>query len=66
MSWTSFSLNLSGLSEVSQIIAKVIGAGNITQKSGTVYDPTCGSGSLLIKVANETPNGITLIFSSLI
>ncbi len=47
-------------SEVSQIIAKVIGANNIKQKSGTVYDPTCGSGSLLLKVANETPKGITI------
>lgn len=47
-------------SEVSQIIAKVIGASNVKQKSGTVYDPTCGSGSLLLKVANETPNGITI------
>ena len=41
-------------SEVSQIIAKVIGSANIKQKSGTVYDPTAGSGSLLLKVANET------------
>jgi len=47
-------------SEVSQIIAKVISASNIKKKSGTVYDPTCGSGSLLIKVAHETPNGITI------
>lgn len=47
-------------SEVSQIIAKVIGASDIKQKSGTVYDPTAGSGSLLLKVANETPNGITI------
>lgn len=47
-------------SEVSQIIAKVIGAVNITRKDRTVYDPTCGSGSLLLKVAHETPNGITI------
>ena len=47
-------------SEVSQIIAKVIGSANIKQKSGTVYDPTAGSGSLLLKVANETPKGITI------
>ena len=47
-------------SEVSQIIAKVIGASNVKQKSGTVYDPTAGSGSLLLKVAHETPNGITI------
>ena len=47
-------------SEVSQVIAKVIGASNIKRKDGTVYDPTCGSGSLLLKVAHETPNGITI------
>ena len=47
-------------SEVSQIIAKVLGASNIKQKSGAVYDPTAGSGSLLLKVADETPNGITI------
>jgi type I restriction enzyme M protein len=47
-------------SEVSQIIAKVIGASNIEKKSGTVYDPTAGSGSLLLKVASETTKGITI------
>lgn len=47
-------------SEVSQIIAKVIGAGNLKRKDQTVYDPTAGSGSLLLKVAHETPNGITI------
>ena len=26
----------------------------------TVYDPTCGSGSLLLKAAEEAPNGITV------
>lgn len=47
-------------SEVSQIIAKVIGASNVKRKDGTVYDPTAGSGSLLLKVAHETPHGITI------
>ena len=47
-------------SEISQIIAKVIGANDIKNKSQTVYDPTAGSGSLLLKVAYETPNGITI------
>jgi type I restriction enzyme M protein len=47
-------------SEVSQIIAKIIGAKNAKRKDWTVYDPTAGSGSLLLKVANETPNGITI------
>jgi type I restriction enzyme M protein len=47
-------------SEVSKIIAQVIGAKNYKKKSDTVYDPTCGSGSLLLKVASETPNGISI------
>ncbi len=46
-------------SEVSQIMARVIGIKNAT-RSQTVYDPTCGSGSLLLKAADETPNGITI------
>jgi type I restriction enzyme M protein len=41
-------------SEVSRIIAKVIGiAPGNTVASTTAYDPTCGSGSLLLKVAAE-------------
>jgi|APSaa5957512535_1039671.scaffolds.fasta_scaffold18334_2 type I restriction enzyme M protein len=47
-------------SEVSQIIAKVIDAKNAKRKDWTVYDPTAGSGSLLLKVAHETPKGITI------
>jgi len=39
--------------EVSRIIAKVIGAKNAKNRTQTVYDPTCGSGSLLLKVAAE-------------
>ena len=39
--------------EVSRIIAKVIGAENAKNSTQTVYDPTCGSGSLLLKVAAE-------------
>lgn len=46
--------------EVSRIIAKVIGAGNAAGRNKTVYDPTCGSGSLLLKVAAETPQRITI------
>ena len=47
--------------EVSRIMAKIIGinSGNTTA-STTVYDPTCGSGSLLIKVADEAEKSITL------
>lgn len=39
--------------EVSRVIAKVIGAENAKDRTQTVYDPTCGSGSLLLKVAAE-------------
>lgn len=46
--------------EVSRIMAKVIGAKNVKGKMQTVYDPTCGSGSLLLKVAAETPRGIAI------
>jgi type I restriction enzyme M protein len=46
--------------EVSRVIAKVVGIGLDTRRDHTVYDPTCGSGSLLLKVADEAPNGITI------
>ncbi len=48
-------------SEVSRIIAKVIGISpQNTKASTTAYDPTCGSGSLLLKVAAEAGRHITL------
>ena len=48
-------------SEVSRIMAKVIGISPATTKASTsVYDPTCGSGSLLLKVAAEAGHRITL------
>jgi len=48
-------------SEVSRIIAKVIGiAPENARASTTAYDPTCGSGSLLLKVAAEAGKHITL------
>lgn len=48
-------------SEVSRVIALVLGIANVsTSGSTTVYDPTCGSGSLLLKVANESINEISL------
>jgi type I restriction enzyme M protein len=46
--------------EVSRILAKVVGIGPDTKQDQTVYDPTCGSGSLLLKVADEAPHGITI------
>jgi type I restriction enzyme M protein len=41
--------------EVSRILAKVIGVANCKNKDATIYDPACGSGSLLIRAANEAP-----------
>ncbi len=47
--------------EVSRVIAKVIGISpHNTKASTTAYDPTCGSGSLLLKVAAEAGKHITL------
>ena len=46
--------------EVSRVLAKVVGIGPNTKQDQTVYDPTCGSGSLLLKVADEAPHGITI------
>ena len=46
--------------EVSRVIAKVIGINQATSQSQTIYDPTCGSGSLLLKAADESKRGITI------
>lgn len=46
--------------EVSRILAKVVGIGPGTKQDQTVYDPTCGSGSLLLKAAAEAPRGVTI------
>ena len=47
--------------EVSRVIAKVLGVSpQNTVASTTAYDPTCGSGSLLLKVAAEAGKHITL------
>lgn len=47
-------------SEVSRILAKVIGIDSNTSQDGTVYDPTCGSGSLLLKASDEAPRGLSI------
>ena len=47
-------------SEVSRILAKVIGIKPDMLPSTTVYDPTCGSGSLLLKVSDEAPRGLSI------
>jgi type I restriction enzyme M protein len=39
--------------EVSRVVAKVIGIRNATDQAQTIYDPTCGSGSLLLKAHDE-------------
>jgi type I restriction enzyme M protein len=46
--------------EVSRIMAKVIGINQARSQSQTIYDPTCGSGSLLLKAADEAPRGVTI------
>lgn len=47
--------------EVSRIIAKILGIRSAkTSATTTVYDPTCGSGSLLLKVGDEAGTPVTL------
>jgi type I restriction enzyme M protein len=47
--------------EVSRIMAQIIGIRDAkTSASTTVYDPTCGSGSLLLKVGDEAGTPVTL------
>lgn len=46
--------------EVSRILAKVVGIGSDTRQDQTVYDPACGSGSLLLKAAAEAPRGMSI------
>ena len=47
--------------EVSRIMAKILGIGSAkTSADTTVYDPTCGSGSLLLKVGDEARAKVTL------
>ena len=46
--------------EVSRVMAKVIGIGQNTRRSDTIYDPTCGSGSLLLRAVDESPDGMSV------
>ncbi len=46
--------------EVSRIMAKLIGINRATSGRQTVYDPTCGSGSLLIRASDETGVDLTI------
>ena len=48
-------------SEVSRVIAQIIGIREAkTSAATTIYDPTCGSGSLLLKVGDEARAKVTL------
>ena len=48
-------------SEVSRVMAQILGIKNVkTSSSTTVYDPTCGSGSLLLKISDEAGTPVTL------
>jgi len=44
--------------EVSEVLARLVKP----QENDRIYDPTCGSGSLLIKVAKQVPNGKVAIY----
>lgn len=47
--------------EVSRVMAQVLGIGQAkTSPDTTVYDPTCGSGSLLLKVAEAAPTPVSV------
>ncbi len=46
--------------EVSRIMAKAIDISASKSADQTIYDPTCGSGSLLLKARDEAPHGITI------
>lgn len=47
-------------SEVSQVMAKIIGISKADRRDRSIYDPTCGSGSLLLKAADESESGVTI------
>jgi len=47
--------------EVSRVMAQVLGIAKAeTSPNTTVYDPTCGSGSLLLKVAEAAPTPVSV------
>lgn len=47
-------------SEVSTVLAKVLQVDQLDRSDYSIYDPTCGSGSLLLKVADEAPAKISI------
>ncbi len=46
--------------EVSRLIAKVVGIGNDERPQISIYDPTCGSGSLLLRAKAEAKHGVSV------
>jgi type I restriction enzyme M protein len=46
--------------EVSRVVAAVAGVSRATSPKQTVYDPTCGSGSLLLKAADAADVELTI------
>ncbi len=46
--------------EVSRIMAKILGINEHTAQDQTAYDMACGSASLLLKIYDEAPNGLTI------
>lgn len=46
--------------EVSRILAKVVGIEQAQGKGITLYDPACGSGSLLIRAAEVAPTNVAI------
>lgn len=46
--------------EVSRILAKVIGIDKVSDTNTSIYDPACGSGSLLIRAADEAPIDVAI------
>lgn len=47
-------------SEVSQVLAKILQIPTDAPPKTSVYDPTCGSGSLLLKASDESQNGLSI------
>jgi len=46
--------------EVSRVIAQVIRIEEAESQTQTIYDPACGSGSLLLKAEARAPEGVTI------
>ncbi len=46
--------------EVSRVVAQIVGIRGAADNLTSVYDPTCGSGSLLLKVADEADTHVNL------